>query len=189
MMAGILRCVLILRDPIGGAQQAGSWAVRETFVAVVVGNIAMIYPIFRRYIRVVSKKLGFASSNDRSDEEPRQFEYDPSQERSRGTNKKKKFSTLYPLTTMDGTMIGDERTASQERIVGYGRSDKDTPTLGSERSVALEDIHAAGAGKCSGGPGSACQIKRTTVTVVEHGKREVGDPEIQDKYWPLQKAV
>lgn len=38
MMAGILRCVLILRDPVGGAQQAGSWAVRETFVATIIGN-------------------------------------------------------------------------------------------------------------------------------------------------------
>ncbi|KAL1849545.1 hypothetical protein Plec18170_007453 [Paecilomyces lecythidis] len=51
MMAGILRCVLILTAGANGAQQAGSWACRETFVAVVIGNAPMIYPLFRRILR------------------------------------------------------------------------------------------------------------------------------------------
>ncbi|EPS28373.1 hypothetical protein POX_f07459 [Penicillium oxalicum] len=51
MMAGILRCVLILTAGTNGAQQAGSWACRETFVAVVIGNVPMIYPLFRRVAR------------------------------------------------------------------------------------------------------------------------------------------
>ncbi|KAJ5945957.1 hypothetical protein N7454_002796 [Penicillium verhagenii] len=34
-----------------GAEQAGSWACRETFVAVVIGNIPMIYPLIRRFAR------------------------------------------------------------------------------------------------------------------------------------------
>ncbi|CAG8389407.1 unnamed protein product [Penicillium salamii] len=51
MMAGILRCVLILTAGANGAQQAGSWACRETFVAVVIGNVPMIYPMFRRVAR------------------------------------------------------------------------------------------------------------------------------------------
>lgn len=50
IMAGILRCVLILTDPVNGARQAGSWAVRETFVAVVIGNVPMIYPLLRRLV-------------------------------------------------------------------------------------------------------------------------------------------
>jgi hypothetical protein len=57
-MAGILRCVLILTNPVTGAQQAGSWAVRETFVAVVTSNIPMIYPLLRRwYTSVTGSKL------------------------------------------------------------------------------------------------------------------------------------
>ncbi|KAJ6087979.1 hypothetical protein N7467_006893 [Penicillium canescens] len=51
MMAGILRCVLILTAGANGAQQAGSWACRETFVAVIIGNVPMIYPLFRRAAR------------------------------------------------------------------------------------------------------------------------------------------
>ncbi|KAL2796013.1 hypothetical protein BJX66DRAFT_350286 [Aspergillus keveii] len=48
MAAGILRCVLIVTAGANGAQQAGSWACRETFVAVIIGNAPMIYPFFRR---------------------------------------------------------------------------------------------------------------------------------------------
>ncbi|KAF4980403.1 hypothetical protein FZEAL_3582 [Fusarium zealandicum] len=48
--AGILRCVLIVTNPVTGAQQAGSWAVRETFVAVVTTNLPMIFPFLRRQL-------------------------------------------------------------------------------------------------------------------------------------------
>lgn len=58
MMAGILRCALIIKDPINGAQAAGSWACRETFVAVVIGNIPMIYPLTRRGIEKVYSMAG-----------------------------------------------------------------------------------------------------------------------------------
>jgi hypothetical protein len=34
------------QDPINGAQLAGSWAVRETFIAVVTTNLPMVYPLF-----------------------------------------------------------------------------------------------------------------------------------------------
>ncbi|KAF7543930.1 hypothetical protein G7046_g9902 [Stylonectria norvegica] len=47
-MAGILRCVLIITNPLTGAQQAGYWACRETFVAVVTTNLPMIFPFLRR---------------------------------------------------------------------------------------------------------------------------------------------
>ncbi|KAI9367148.1 hypothetical protein BJX61DRAFT_529850 [Aspergillus egyptiacus] len=54
MAAGILRCVLIVTAGANGAQQAGSWACRETFVAVIIGNAPMIYPLFRR----IAKRAG-----------------------------------------------------------------------------------------------------------------------------------
>ncbi|TDZ28980.1 hypothetical protein C8035_v007300 [Colletotrichum spinosum] len=52
-MAGILRCYLIISDPINGAQQAGSWAVRETFVAVVTTNLPMVFPLMRKWLSPV----------------------------------------------------------------------------------------------------------------------------------------
>ena len=44
-----LHCIALLtsaQDPINGAQLAGSWAVRETFIAVVTTNLPMVYPLF-----------------------------------------------------------------------------------------------------------------------------------------------
>lgn len=58
MMAGILRCALIIKDPINGAQAAGSWACRETFVAVVIGNVPMVYQLTRRGVEKVYSLAG-----------------------------------------------------------------------------------------------------------------------------------
>ncbi|KAL4786002.1 hypothetical protein BJX76DRAFT_355593 [Aspergillus varians] len=51
MVAGIIRCVLIVTADENGASQAGNWACRETFVAVIIGNAPMIYPYLRRVAR------------------------------------------------------------------------------------------------------------------------------------------
>ncbi|KAF4333750.1 short-chain dehydrogenase reductase sdr [Fusarium beomiforme] len=48
--AGIVRCVLVLTNPIKGAQEAGNWACRESFVAIVTTNIPMIFPLIRRML-------------------------------------------------------------------------------------------------------------------------------------------
>ena len=55
MMAGILRCVLILTAGARSAEQAGSWAVRETFVAVVVSNMPIIYSLLRGLFKSLSE--------------------------------------------------------------------------------------------------------------------------------------
>lgn len=61
--AAILRCVLIVTNPVTGAQQAGSWACRETFVAVVTSNLPMIFPLLRRWGGPLfsSMRSGFSS--------------------------------------------------------------------------------------------------------------------------------
>ncbi|KAL6718197.1 hypothetical protein ACLMJK_004285 [Lecanora helva] len=46
-IAGILRCALIITAGSNGARQAGSWSVRESFIAVCVTNVPMIYPFFQ----------------------------------------------------------------------------------------------------------------------------------------------
>lgn len=45
-----LRCVLIVTDPVNGAQLAGSWAVRETFIAVVTTNLPLIFPLVKIWL-------------------------------------------------------------------------------------------------------------------------------------------
>ncbi|GAB1319305.1 Rhodopsin domain-containing protein [Madurella fahalii] len=61
-VAGVLRCVLIITDPINGAEKAGSWAVRETFVAVVTSNLPMISPLITRLFRPLIGSLRSLSS-------------------------------------------------------------------------------------------------------------------------------
>ncbi|KAK7917836.1 hypothetical protein PG985_011444 [Apiospora marii] len=52
-IAGTLRAVLIVVNPVTGAQQAGSWAIRETFVAVITTNVPILFPIFRIWLTLV----------------------------------------------------------------------------------------------------------------------------------------
>ena len=65
-----------LQDPVGGAQAAGSWAVRETFVAVVVCNLPLVYQGIRRMIKTASgsrlysrsaSRMGYNKSTDEPD--------------------------------------------------------------------------------------------------------------------------
>ncbi|KAL2015762.1 hypothetical protein VTK56DRAFT_4853 [Thermocarpiscus australiensis] len=60
-VAGILRCVLIISDPVHGAEKSGSWAVRETFVAVVTSNLPMISPLITRLLQPIIGSLRFLS--------------------------------------------------------------------------------------------------------------------------------
>jgi len=51
------------QDPVNGAQKAGSWAVRETFVAVVTSNIPMIFPLLSHWLRPLLGSLRSLSSH------------------------------------------------------------------------------------------------------------------------------
>ncbi|KAK8099581.1 uncharacterized protein PG998_012822 [Apiospora kogelbergensis] len=68
IIAGTLRSVLIITNPIDGAEQAGSWAIRETFVAVITTNLPIIAPMFRLWItpifNTVRKSVGTSGSDD-----------------------------------------------------------------------------------------------------------------------------
>ncbi|KAH6893476.1 hypothetical protein B0T10DRAFT_527843 [Thelonectria olida] len=57
-MAAILRVVLLMMDPVNGAMLAGSWAVRETFTAVVTTNIPMLFPTFKKAVAPIVSRVG-----------------------------------------------------------------------------------------------------------------------------------
>jgi hypothetical protein len=68
MVCATIRSVLVLTDPINGAQTAGSWAVRETFVALVTTNLPHIFPLLKTWFEpVVAKLSGHFSSNKKSE--------------------------------------------------------------------------------------------------------------------------
>ena len=56
-----------LQDPVNGAQKAGSWAVRETFVAVVTSNLPILSPLIARCFRpIIGGLRSLYSSADRA---------------------------------------------------------------------------------------------------------------------------
>ncbi|KAK3318778.1 hypothetical protein B0H66DRAFT_249663 [Apodospora peruviana] len=162
-MAGILRCVLILTDPVNGAQQAGSWAVRETFVAVITSNLPMIFPLINRWgrpllgtLRSFTSQAGKLSGLSRSaDPMPGAFKLEDKNPR-RGMGPR----SVNPITnlSLDGSQEhiyaqqNDTRTA-QERDPGTG-SDTD-----------VEQGRPTGAS-----PGSGGILKETSLQVTETRK-------------------
>ncbi|GME24125.1 hypothetical protein GTA08_BOTSDO03734 [Neofusicoccum parvum] len=71
ILCGIMRCYIVLKDPVAGAQKATTWACRETFLAVLTTNAPVVYPLFRRGVERVASgswKLShiYRFSSDRS---------------------------------------------------------------------------------------------------------------------------
>ncbi|KAL8635162.1 MAG: hypothetical protein Q9228_007322, partial [Teloschistes exilis] len=79
MVAGILRCVLILTSGVNGPQQAGQWSIRESFIAVTVGNLPMLYTLFQRLHS--SALTSLSSANAKSSDKRKSYplgSYEPS---------------------------------------------------------------------------------------------------------------
>ncbi|KAL1875310.1 hypothetical protein VTK73DRAFT_10147 [Phialemonium thermophilum] len=57
VVCAILRCILIVTDPVNGAQLAGSWAVRETFVAVVTTNLPIVFSLIKTMLEPIFGSL------------------------------------------------------------------------------------------------------------------------------------
>ncbi|RPB21961.1 hypothetical protein L211DRAFT_789466 [Terfezia boudieri ATCC MYA-4762] len=114
MMCSILRCYLIVTSPITGAQQAGSWACRETFVAVIIGNVPMIYPLFLRVIKKAGNTINasrLGSSKRSGVSSGAAMELNERDKPSKPLRKK-----VNPLSIPGLTTLG--RGDSEERIIG-----------------------------------------------------------------------
>ncbi|KAJ5787858.1 hypothetical protein N7457_002848 [Penicillium paradoxum] len=139
MMAGILRCVLILTAGANGAQQAGSWACRETFVAVVIGNIPMIYPLVRR----VTRRAGLYISTKSSTENYAGYQLSEGDTGGGGDSRRKKFR--HPLSIPGDTQwntISDEQmilptSRQQPATCTAGDADWDTHSQGSQGVIKV----------------------------------------------------
>ncbi|KAH6962960.1 hypothetical protein DER45DRAFT_609295 [Fusarium avenaceum] len=69
--AGLLRCFLILYNPETGPQQGASWAVRESFVAIVTSNIPSTWAWMRPKLKPVFGSLLSSNKNSsKSNKEP-----------------------------------------------------------------------------------------------------------------------
>ncbi|TGJ77608.1 hypothetical protein E0Z10_g10663 [Xylaria hypoxylon] len=137
IFCAVFRTVLMIKDPVNGAQTAGSWSVRETFVATITSNLPVVFPLFRSWFRPVIdalsnsvssiKKTSRASSRDiytfgRSPRNigPRgvvptanpitDISFNESEERMVGK------IAMQPLETSDGITMGQQTGIMDDRI-------------------------------------------------------------------------
>lgn len=68
-----LRCVFIAQDPINGGKQSGTWAVRETFVAVITTNFPMAFTLIKGMLGPAFKSVR-TSTKTAHEQEPRRSE-------------------------------------------------------------------------------------------------------------------
>lgn len=104
MIFGLLRCILILTSGANGAEQAGEWSIRESFVAVAVNNLPMLYSLFQYLTR----------RNERSDHHTTRYKLGSYHRSGDSTAKKHSKRFRHPLSVPNDTANG-----SDEQIVNY----------------------------------------------------------------------
>lgn len=148
MAAGILRCVLIVTvgflslDPVllffaqltsqagaNGASQAGSWACRETFVAVVIGNIPMIYPVVRRVAR---RANGYLISSRRGDQSSLGYPLSDDQNNTDKSAQSRRKKFRHPLSIPGDSMWANTINNDEQMIL---------PTSRQKPPVCSSDAH------------------------------------------------
>lgn len=166
VVCATLRCVLIVtvgrcppvwpglfsprplfQDPQNGAQLAGSWAVRETFVAVITANLPMVFSIVKQWLAPV---LGSLITSIRSSQ--KLTENTPKEVRTFGAGSKTSWRgrgppSVYPITHVTFN-------ESEERMVngikmqdvkcwGDPHADSGTPARSNSvtRSASTGSIH------------------------------------------------
>ncbi|OOF93416.1 hypothetical protein ASPCADRAFT_150848 [Aspergillus carbonarius ITEM 5010] len=140
MAAGILRCVLIVTAGANGAAQAGRWACRETFVAVIIGNIPMIYPLCRRLARRAGWYISTKGISTQSYPLSEGTGDMHASENSNSKNRRKKFR--HPLSLPDtqwGTVSDEVGMLSVVRAGDWedGEGSVDGRSAGSERGIKV----------------------------------------------------
>lgn len=80
-----LRCVFIAQNPINGGKQSGTWAVRETFVAVITTNFPMAFTLIKGMLGPAFKSMRSSSKTTNGGE---QAEKDGRQLQTFGSSKK-----------------------------------------------------------------------------------------------------
>ncbi|KAB8074039.1 hypothetical protein BDV29DRAFT_127641 [Aspergillus leporis] len=109
LICAILKSVFVLVDPLNGAQLAGAWGTRETFVAVITTNLPMIFHLFRSWLVRV---FGSAFQSSQTYKTPNGF-------RSIGGGGSESYSRNrrgpYSANT---TTVNQTFSESEERMVG-----------------------------------------------------------------------
>ncbi|KAG7005189.1 hypothetical protein G7Y79_00021g050560 [Physcia stellaris] len=167
MVFGLLRCILILKfsttqSGVNGAEQAGRWSIRESFVAVIVNNLPMLYTLFQLLTRRDPAK------NSASNPSYRLGSY------RTGESGKKSKKFRHPLSMPNDTAMG-----SDERIIlpnGNGNGNRNANANGIKSEVVGGDEGAKGEGRgdksVKEGGGITVQTELSVQSTQEEGRRE-----------------
>lgn len=148
---GILRAALILIDPLTGAQQAGSWAVRETFVAVIIGNLPMVYKLFRLASKSTVETIRSQRGTHHNLDDGTGKHGSPSYLYGKGyggrsaqnSQLSKKSRFLHPLSMRNATMSESEEDLQMETIKEHGVVMTTEYTIQEQRRVGTPNGSAA----------------------------------------------
>ncbi|KAI1453954.1 hypothetical protein F4805DRAFT_340068 [Annulohypoxylon moriforme] len=110
----ILRSVLMLTDPINGAQTAGSWSVRETFIATITTNLPVVFPLFKRWLGPVFSNLFTSIKSGRTPPKDPSYDIHTSSNGFKGFRGPKRN---YGNTPTADTITNFTFTESEEHIV------------------------------------------------------------------------
>lgn len=149
-IAGILRCTFVLLDRPDGPQLAGEWSCRESFIAVFISNIPVMYPIVHKFINHVRQtvytysysrsRTGMKSGGDGNGtgtgmQGSKGYKLSSVSMKGR---KKEKFK--HPLSLPGDTFY--ERFGSEEEIIGIDGKIM-THTSGEKTSSREDEKHVA----------------------------------------------
>ncbi|KAF1944973.1 hypothetical protein EJ02DRAFT_478907 [Clathrospora elynae] len=122
----LLRCVVLVTVSPTTSSKAGPWSVRESFVAVLISNLPMVFPLFKGYFSTASSMMSSRQLHNTSyplAEIKQTHTAASSKTHSARTNKKTRIM-LHPPDIPNGTAWGsDEAIICIERIGGWGGRD------------------------------------------------------------------
>lgn len=153
--------ISLLQSGVNGAEQAGRWSIRESFVAVLVNNLPMLYTLFQLLTRRDPSK------NSASKPSYRLGSY------RTGESGKKSKKFRHPLSMPNDTAMG-----SDERIIlPSGNGNGNGTGNGIKSEVVGGDEGAKGEGKgdksTMEGGGITVQTELSVQSTQEEGRREV----------------
>ncbi|TQV93924.1 hypothetical protein IF1G_07656 [Cordyceps javanica] len=146
LVCATLKSAFVL-DPVNGAQLAGSWGIREAFVAVITTNLPMIFPLIKRWLQPLLPKLLLSSQK---------VEKSPTGFRTigggggPGVELRRRPSSVNALT--DFTC-----NASEERVGGESKKGKEHLVVSSPGSTDVEACAASQGNSSVPSTGDAAQ--------------------------------
>ncbi|KAM7186715.1 hypothetical protein V8F33_011638, partial [Rhypophila sp. PSN 637] len=161
LVCATVKTVFIVTDDVNGAELAGAWGTREAFVAVIVTNLPMVFPLLKAWLRPF---LGsWLTSRTRSKQTP---------EGASGGKERKGFQQLVARTIGGGEPMSRE-TRREKTRTSTGMSGAGRPKRTLERGNSYATTNGKGHGNGNGN-GNGMGNVMTDVSFADSEERIMG---------------